>query len=419
MGLAAALWIVDLVRISLEISTWGMAQNTYRAYRGAVLAALAGVCWYAADAVRLATLEAMSAASETQPFQPALVFFGHVRETPVDQWSQGFWAWLLHPVLAERLGAAELGWTTLALAVVAAFTWSVFRLYGWTVSRAARREQQQFLKMKSSTKQEGDNGTTDLPGKRLLQLPRPVGWGGAGPLAWRQMIGAARYTSGLVTAMAAPGALSLIPLFAPVSAEGAFLAVVGGLAFYSFLLLPTALRFDFRRDLERITILKALPISSFAAAMGQVATPVLTAAAFQTIVILIALYFRPVSLGLAGGALLMLVLLDLFIFALENVIFLWYPHHLRQEGLEIFLRTTLVFTAKGVLFLVALAAIVAWSGPARMAANALSRLLGVAVSGYTTFFLGILLLVGCAISAAFALLAHAFAEFDPAEDRPL
>ena len=53
------------------------------------------------------------------------------------------------------------------------------------------------------------------------------------------------------------------------------------MAFYTFLLLPTALRFDFRRDLDRLATLKGLPITPAAAAIGQTLAPVLIATAFQ------------------------------------------------------------------------------------------------------------------------------------------
>jgi len=59
-------------------------------------------------------------------------------------------------------------------------------------------------------------------------------------------------------------------------------------AFYTFLLLPTALRFDFCRDLDRLATLKGLPITPIAAAMGQTLTPVLIATLFQSGVLTLA-----------------------------------------------------------------------------------------------------------------------------------
>ena len=59
------------------------------------------------------------------------------------------------------------------------------------------------------------------------------------------------------------------------------LATAGTLAFYTFLLLPTAVRFDFRRDLDRMAMFKGLPISPAATVIGQTITPILIATRFK------------------------------------------------------------------------------------------------------------------------------------------
>ena len=69
----------------------------------------------------------------------------------------------------------------------------------------------------------------------------------------------------------------------------ALLATAGTLAFYTFLLLPTAVRYDFRRDLDRMAMLKSLPISPAATVIGQTITPILIATVFQAIVLAFAI----------------------------------------------------------------------------------------------------------------------------------
>ena len=56
--------------------------------------------------------------------------------------------------------------------------------------------------------------------------------------------------------------MAMTPMFVLADPLGAFLSTAGALAFYTFLLLPTALRFDFRRDLDRLALFKSLPIPS-------------------------------------------------------------------------------------------------------------------------------------------------------------
>ena len=62
--------------------------------------------------------------------------------------------------------------------------------------------------------------------------------------------------------------------------------------------------------------------------------------------------------------LVMAIPLNALVFALDNLIYLLYPYRIQQEGLEIFLRTMLTFTGKGLLFALAMAATTA-SGPWR------------------------------------------------------
>jgi hypothetical protein len=52
--------------------------------------------------------------------------------------------------------------------------------------------------------------------------------------------------------------------------------------------------------------------------------------------------------------------LVVFFFALDNLIFLWFPHRVNEEGFEVFLRTILTFTAKGILFGLILGVIILW-----------------------------------------------------------
>ena len=184
---------------------------------------------------------------------------------------------------------------------------------------------------------------------RLRRIPR---WGGAGALAWRQLVGAGRHWGSLLTAMIAPAVLACAPVFVIADPTIALLATTGTLAFYTFLLLPTALRFDFRRDLDRLATLKGLPITPAAAAIGQTLAPVLIATLFQGGVLAFAVAARGCRLHLLITAMLVMIPLNVLVFGLDNLIYLLYPYRVQQEGLEIFLRTMLTFTGKGLLFAV-------------------------------------------------------------------
>ncbi|MCA9070199.1 MAG: hypothetical protein KDA84_14800, partial [Planctomycetaceae bacterium] len=62
----------------------------------------------------------------------------------------------------------------------------------------------------------------------------------------------------------------------------------------------------------------------------------------------------------AVGCILFLLPVSIFFTALDNLIFLLYPHRLHQEGFEVFLRSTLTFTGKGLLLVGALCGVLGW-----------------------------------------------------------
>jgi hypothetical protein len=234
-------------------------------------------------------------------------------------------------------------------------------------------------------------------------MPR---WGGTGALAWRQLLGARRHWGSLLTAMIAPAVLASAPCFVIGDAHVALLATAGTLAFYTFLLLPTALRFDFRRDLDRLATLKGLPVTPSAAVIGQTLAPVVIASVFQCGVLAFVLVVRSLPLYLLPAALVVMIPVNILVFALDNLIYLLYPYRVQQEGLEIFLRTMLTFTGKGLLFALGLLAVSAWG------------LVAAALNAHALFLGGIV--AGPAMCAAIVLygLSRTYRRLDPVEDVP-
>ena len=88
--------------------------------------------------------------------------------------------------------------------------------------------------------------------------------------------------------------------------------------------------------------------------------PVLIATLFQSGVLAFAVVARSLPPHHLFMAMLVMIPLNVLVFGLDNLIYLLYPYRMQQEGLEIFFRTMLTFTGKGLLFAVGLAAIAAW-----------------------------------------------------------
>jgi hypothetical protein len=249
----------------------------------------------------------------------------------------------------------------------------------------------------------------------LRRIPR---WGGAGALAWRQLVGARRHWGSLLTAMIAPSVIACAPCFVIADADVAFLATTGTLAFYTFLLLPTALRFDFRRDLDRLATLKGLPITPAAAAIGQALAPVLIATLFQFGVLAFAIAARSLPPHQLLTAMLVMFPLNVLVFGLDNLIFLLYPYRMQQEGLEIFLRTILTFTGKGLLFTLGLMAMSAWGLAAAALTHGISRWTGSPLNAHTVFAGG--MIAGASALAALVLygVCRTYRNMNPIEDVP-
>ncbi len=295
-------------------------------------------------------------------------------------------------IVADRMTTAKAGLATAAFGTVTALAAALIALYTVTSRRVAERERRNYRPngaargvIANSTRNETAPtiGPHLIP--RLRHLPH---WGGAGALAWRQLVGARRHWGSLLTAMIAPAVFAGAPCFVIADPHVAFLAATCTLAFYSFLLLPTALRFDFRRDLDRLATLKGLPITPAAAVIGQTLAPVLIATLFQSVVLAFAAAARSLPAHLLFMAILVMIPLNTLVFGLENLIYLLYPYRVQQEGLEIFLRTMLNFTGKGLLFAVGLEAMAIWGFAAAHLTRAASHWTGSPVNGYLVFIGG-------------------------------
>ena len=103
---------------------------------------------------------------------------------------------------------------------------------------------------------------------------------------------------------------------------------------------------------------------------------------------------------------------NVLIFAVENLVFLLSPHRLRQEGVEVFLRTTLVFTAKFLLFAAGLLVVFLWLGLAQHFTSSIPSLKAM-VSLRAIFVFGIWLASCLGAATLTSLLVRTFKRYDP------
>jgi hypothetical protein len=421
LGMLLAMMTLELIRMAVEIATWSMSRFAFLAYRAAVVAGLV-VGGFVAGAVivRSGALAGRINVGEglLQRFLDVLL--------QLNSSVLGYAALPFRPlvdlILADKITAANMGLAAAALTTVTALAAAVIGFYAVSCRHVANREKHNYrsdgatcdLFASSATNKPG----TTLSAEVMLPLRRIPRWGGAGALAWRQLVGARRQWGSLLTAMIAPAVLACAPCFLIADPYIAFLATASTLVFYTFLLLPTALRFDFRRDLDRLALFKGLPITPIAAAIGQTLAPVLIATLFQFGVLALAVVARSLPPHHLFMTMLVMIPLNVVVFGLDNLIYLLYPYRVEQEGLEIFFRTMLTFTGKGLLFAIGLGVMSAWGFAAAALTRDISHWTGIAVDAFAVFTGG--MIAGPSVLAAILLyaLCRTYRNLDPIEDIP-
>ncbi len=383
IGMFVGLTLVDLIRVLLESIAWIAARKGNRCWtkvRAMMLVPSFSLLAYAFFAAAYSpNFEA--AISSPNPLKVPQLFLGVVHEVlsqPFMVWIMAPWVAVVDVILANEFGVNFF----LKLAILLGAVGCFFKLVYFI-----DRKSDQWLKQTAAS--EIDSGVSDRnestksPKSRLFSKP-PVGWGGAKAIVWYQLLGAIHYRSTLIFALAIPTFLSCMPLLSKELGMTSALSVIGSVVFYSFLLLPPALMLDFRRDARRLAIWKAAPIRSTSLTIGHMTVPVALMSMFQLCVLCIAVF----GAGLTWKMLLawpLLMPMNVLIIGMENAIFLIHPYRRNQEGVEVFLRTILTFTGKGLLFAVALVLTLLWA----LASIKLGKIMGSDSVGPIVFAVGL------------------------------
>jgi hypothetical protein len=250
-----------------------------------------------------------------------------------------------------------------------------------------------------------DGGGVRFP---VMQLPR---WGGVGPIAWRQLIGAVRSSRGLVILLILIGIAGGTFVLQHRGGSFSSLEKLFGAVIWMNMVLISMLKFDFRNELDRLDFLRSLPIRPVAVAAAELFTPVLVLSAMQaTLLVVVALCVKgawKITLPAAAFA----VPFNVFYVGIENLLFLMFP--LRSAGLiagdmQLFGRQMVLFPCKFLLLLVGLCVTAAVGTIGYIAGN----------KSWPAF--GILAWIALLLVALGTIppLARAYARFDPSRDTP-
>jgi uncharacterized membrane protein len=255
-----------------------------------------------------------------------------VEASPVAQTLLAPFRWFVQAFTAERLWPDLAIWAGLGLLANGCLLVLVFALDAQYLESAAVASERAYERLQQLRRGGPALALPPASGRARVRVPGLPAWGGVGAVAWRQLVTALRtpwslFAALVVTAMLAYSAVAIRER--PADAElSSALAVV--LLFGLALFIPPLLPFDFRADLDRMDLLKTLPLPAWRLVVGQLLVPVLLASALQALfaLALLVAWQEANPLLLAGVGVLLPV--NFLVFALDNLLFLWFPsRHLR------------------------------------------------------------------------------------------
>jgi hypothetical protein len=238
--------------------------------------------------------------------------------------------WFVETFISQKPWPDLVQWAALASAVNVGLLLAVFYLLDARYLEVAAAASERIFARIQMMRGGMGSIVPRRTGRVRLTLPTFPWWGGMGPIAWRQLTTACRNWGRLIL-LAFYFTCMMIPLV--VSAKGperalplapGLAAMVMGLTIF----LTPMVSFDFRGDVDRMDILKSLPLTGFSLATGQLIAPVVLVSLIQWGVLgLVQVVAGRVEPFLLAAAALVLPF-NFLLFALENLLFLWFPTRL-------------------------------------------------------------------------------------------
>jgi len=238
-----------------------------------------------------------------------------------------------HAILAGNWFPDLVGWAAGAAAIDLALLALILRLDADYLEAAAAISQKVYERIQRA-RQGGGFALPSSKNAARLHLPRFPWMGGAGPLAWRQMLLAMRTSRYIILFSLVIGAMLLVPAFTlgragpnPDLAPLIGVAILAYLTFIFTMQLPWA----FRGDIDHIDFLKTLPVAPLALATGELAGGVLLLAVIQLVLLagLLATGANPAIVLVAAA---FVVPFDVLMLAMNNLLFLIYPVRIAQTS---------------------------------------------------------------------------------------
>ncbi len=321
IGVLLAFWFVHLLSLALALCGQIVGSERFRRWRLAggsliLLAVLGGSYWVSRSLEDAGPLETLAAFANSP--------LGAVLAAPGRPFAAIMSAPSLLPGAAVPLG--------IALAMNFFLVVAILRLDANWLEAGAESSERLAAKVEEVRRAGG------LPagvGLARLRLPAPPRLAGIGPLVWRSLLAGIRQGVRGLIAVAVLVAIVALPMVIMRSSRGGSeadaagggpLDAIGWIALgYMSLFLPQVLRLDFRADVDRMDVLKALPVPAWAVALAQCGTPALLVTLLQVPVALFVGFGSPLGITTALAFLPTLFGLNLLNASLENSAFLLWP----------------------------------------------------------------------------------------------
>lgn len=311
IGLGLGLTFLNLLQMALGVFVSTVAESTFTTTRRVVLVIVLGLLGWG-------LYQGLTIAAD-QGFVSTLIAVRHSLGGKL----------LLAPfeIIAQTATATSLFpdfvlWASVGVAMNLLVLWGIVGLDANYMEKSIGTSQRIYERIQRARRGQGLSGGVKARGR--LRPPSFGHLGGAGPIAWRQMTVALRSSHFAILLVLVLGLAITIPVFFSVEGRGATVAMPA-VSLVVFLL-PQLLQYDFRGDIDRLDVLKSLPLSPWGVVAGQLFTPICISTLLLTGLVG-ALYFTGVmSEGWASRCLLMTLPSNMFLYSIENLMFLVFPY---------------------------------------------------------------------------------------------
>lgn len=236
--------------------------------------------------------------------------------------------WFFQAFLAERLWPDLVQYALLGALVDLGLVGVVFALDAQYLEAAAASSARIYARLQRLRGRNIEGGESS-PGRRpRFGIPDLPWWGGIGPILWRQLTAALRGLGRVVAVLAIMGLILAMLLVAGDLRGEALPYTLVGFVLWLTIFLTALVPFDFRGDVDRIAVLKTLPLPAWRLAIGQILTPVLVLSVMQWLALAGVASVSPVSERFVLACAAYALPFNFLLFALENLLFLLFPTRL-------------------------------------------------------------------------------------------